>query len=68
MRPELWKPIRVYRNGLLFGDYRSCTDATLDVLVEEAGRSFGAVMLGLRSQANGLRRTPYLGRWTAQWA
>lgn len=67
VRPGSWKPIRVLRDGRVFAEYRSCSDAARDLMVEEPGRSFGAILLGLRQQANHVRAHPYLGRWTAQW-
>lgn len=66
-KPMGWKPMTVYRDGILFGEYRSLTAAAADVMEEEPGHTLRAVMLALRYRAYGKRSKPYLGRWTAEY-
>lgn len=67
-QPNLWKRVTVYRDGAPFGEYRSITDATHDVMEEEPGHSYDAVSAGLRARLKGRHKALYLGRWDARYA
>lgn len=65
--PSNWKPMRLYRNGMLFARYPSLTMAANDLAEELPGHKASSVMTALRQLAHGRCSKPYLGVWTARY-
>lgn len=65
--PSNWKPMTVYRDGDLFGQYPSLSAAAADVWEEEPNRTLEAILTALRDRASHKRTVPYLGHWMAEY-